>query len=1460
MATNHIVTLANLLKDSPTFSDQMTIFSNTLETFRDDFRRKCETVRGYLLSTCDTVTLYGSSTLDLDEFNSTCDYYVETNKRILSLLNSSGRFFDIAITTEGARCIYNYEGVKMVCCLNLNNKLYLKTSELIKYYLTIDEKIAQLMVLVKILVFCNIPDDRCTVSNYMLYLMVIFFLQQEPYKLPTVIFLQDGATPHLIDGWNCGFQHKSCNTEAINNVTLLHLLQDFCNFYSDFDYFSCVISPFVGFTIPKLSFVKPYNLPECFSNYINSKNDLRMDSGLCIQDFFDHTNNVSKDLTYEFCGKLTAMCRSLVNLINLGETGLFYNLFIHGNDGSKIPIHQFDIIVENYENEKKCRDLVRDMIHKILSQVLYFSVKKTEDNTRIIYKCISKQNIWYERIYCQKKVVQGASFNTALDLEIATTSFVIKQYSLLQTGETNIELTFSKNPYRVTVHIAQNTVPQYHMEHFLLVLLKNHLVKKHKDKTEQLNNETKMKIETIKKAITGDYSLSCQLSLLLLKHLCPKEKILVDAPVILGEIKTILKPHYSQIKLQIFGSVILKLNDCFSALDFSMTLDKKISLTCLVEALKESDNYSNVSIGKKGQVEVIQCTHKKFNFVCNLWLKNEIWLCNTELVRFYFKKHMVLKELLQIVKFWIISCNLEEFFPTYVIYILLIFYFQQEKKLPSVKQLQEKIPPKIKEGWNCNFTNSDEKLQNLNLYNNLRDFFQFYSNFNYISYVISPYIGTAVPKIALTKPCNLKLFPQLDNKEEFFVSRGLCIQDFFEHSVNLTKKVPANIAGIFGNLCQKTYKALTSRIPQFKTFETQDNSNCFYIEMDKNNDEYLWRLSVKEHTLTILKKVMGCIVVKVENLSNSHIKYTVIELKRFWVGREKILKKLLKDLPKNCSDIDKDIAVTENITQTFPGNADWESQLELEFVKNPTRVEITFKGSDREALVAHFFYTRLVTLLALKEGSKIEIHEDLGNLPEWTCNYVKLYNPIVKSLQKGDSLYSHIAEEAKIRDSIQADLDSALDPIFTKPRIIGSNHIGVRFSQDIVDFYVENTRTHKETEIATMKLLQYLIGKSSDFCEVLIVKNKIPVIKFKHQKTGKICQLNVRYKISQRTSDLIRNYFNHANLKLLSAVIKFWSVLCKFKDEDGISSYVINLLIIFYLQQIYKVESVADLQKNLASDIVEGCNCAFKPPDLSEIKTDLNELICGFFKFYGSFNYISFIVSPYYGVSVEKTGFLEVPNFSLSCGLCVQDPFDHSNNVSCAVSLNSSGKFAALCRKSLEILQNAGVNVLLTSCLSLKSCGFSIEKNCDKSDRDWMQFIKINTSTILEDMLGCKVASLGNPEALCVIYNCVLNYDIWTHRLSVLKVLNEDLNKETAATTFIKDTYSATCLTKFVFDMSYDEKKKAVQVEVKGNGDIFHLTHFVYTRLREILEKENSEGSDMDISCKFKIILFLFFI
>ncbi|XP_054478870.1 poly(A) RNA polymerase, mitochondrial [Anoplopoma fimbria] len=191
------------------------------------------------------------------------------------------------------------------CDLTANNRVAMKSTELLYLYRELDPRVRHLVFTVRCWarahgITSSIPG--AWISNFSLTVMVLFFLQRRsPPIIPTLDHLRDLAGPadkSVIEGNDCTFVSDFNKIQLQSNTeTLEKLLREFFEFYATFAFNRMSISIRKG---------KEQNKPEV--------------APLHIQNPFETSLNVSKNVNVTQLERFVALCQESSWLLQQSET------------------------------------------------------------------------------------------------------------------------------------------------------------------------------------------------------------------------------------------------------------------------------------------------------------------------------------------------------------------------------------------------------------------------------------------------------------------------------------------------------------------------------------------------------------------------------------------------------------------------------------------------------------------------------------------------------------------------------------------------------------------------------------------------------------------------------------------------------------------------------------------------------------------------------------------------------------------------------------------------------------------------------------------------------------------------------------------------------------------------------------------------------------------------------------
>uniref|UniRef100_A0A0C9RP81 Tut1_2 protein n=1 Tax=Fopius arisanus TaxID=64838 RepID=A0A0C9RP81_9HYME len=228
------------------------------------------------------------------------------------------------------------------------------------------------------------------------------------------------------------------------------------------------------------------------------------------------------------------------------------------------------------------------------------------------------------------------------------------------------------------------------------------------------------------------------------------------------------------------------------------------------------------------------------------------------------------------------------------------------------------------------------------------------------------------------------------------------------------------------------------------------------------------------------------------------------------------------------------------------------------------------------------------------------------------------------------------------------------------------------------------------------------------FINRLVEDCRVPIITITHRFTGIECDISATNGLTVENTKIIGAYCNnYPNCRKLIIFLRNWMVYCELTGVNGINSYTIAWLVIYFLQVVSILPTIFELiDSNKASNIVAGWETGVLI-DFEPRRTDqsFRELLTQFFKFYASFDYRNDVICPLLGEPVKKTLFSnpnELPSamkpylnslngengvpFRVDSVLCLQDPFDLAHNLCKAVKKLTVYKLQTFCTLSAQTL------------------------------------------------------------------------------------------------------------------------------------------------------------------------------
>lgn len=307
--------------------------------------------------------------------------------------------------------------------INFNSPFGIINTNLIRFFISTDNRLIPLFVLIKYWSKLNDLTGPNKFSNYSIILMVIFYLQRlvKPI-LPPVEFLQKDPRCDIIkDGWNVGFDSSLHNfPQNHNDSNVLSLLEGFFRFYSNLQLETVVLSPLTGLALPIATFQDVSQLPPDLHRYVSLLNvankpikPFPICKTLNVQDPFELNRNITASVSLKLKTLFINACATgLMRIENARQTQYFEG-FLHRLLDAELGIEETQLSVGSVRKVYPIKNTgiipnrlitlygekLKFLVENILTNVLKCKfVKKLKSKNQavpsVFYTCDSFYNLW----------------------------------------------------------------------------------------------------------------------------------------------------------------------------------------------------------------------------------------------------------------------------------------------------------------------------------------------------------------------------------------------------------------------------------------------------------------------------------------------------------------------------------------------------------------------------------------------------------------------------------------------------------------------------------------------------------------------------------------------------------------------------------------------------------------------------------------------------------------------------------------------------------------------------------------------------------------------------------------------------------------------------------------------------------------------------------------------------------
>ncbi|XP_005110337.1 poly(A) RNA polymerase GLD2 [Aplysia californica] len=296
-------------------------------------------------------------------------------------------------------------------------------------------------------------------------------------------------------------------------------------------------------------------------------------------------------------------------------------------------------------------------------------------------------------------------------------------------------------------------------------------------------------------------------------------------------------------------------------------------------------------------------------------------------------------------------------------------------------------------------------------------------------------------------------------------------------------------------------------------------------------------------------------------------------------------------------------------------------------------------------------------------------------------------------------------EDLKKKMKLRKSLHTIFEGAFPGCRlfIVGSSMTGFATKSSDVDmcFMISEKEIDQKGDATfILSLIAKALGRCSFVRSPLVIRAKVPILKFEDRNSGVECDLNINNTIGIRNTHLLRHYaYMDWRVRPLMLFIKRWARYHDINDasKKTISSYSLSLMLIHYLQAGVRpavLPCLQNLQPDMFSSSRDVRKLSLSMEDVVDFSSQnaatLGELFLGFLNYYANvFNYDD-VISIRMGKKLN-------PREAYQCGidimqwknLRIEEPFEGSNTARSVYDVHVFWRILRVIRASFTALKQS---------------------------------------------------------------------------------------------------------------------------------------------------------------------------
>ncbi|XP_065213247.1 speckle targeted PIP5K1A-regulated poly(A) polymerase-like [Planococcus citri] len=436
-------------------------------------------------------------------------------------------------------------------------------------------------------------------------------------------------------------------------------------------------------------------------------------------------------------------------------------------------------------------------------------------------------------------------------------------------------------------------------------------------------------------------------------------------------------------------------------------------------------------------------------------------------------------------------------------------------------------------------------------------------------------------------------------------------------------------------------------------------------------------------------------------------------------------------------------------------------------------------------------------------------------------------------------------------ESIDIPLDGEYVAIANDWHLYGSYRNGLCCNDSDIDFHNGSFENLTNSDAGYLvKTIWEVFENNTYFDPIRYFETaRVPLVELKHRRTGKICSITFSGEMGEYDSLLAKLYLEqYSDLKVLTLFLKYVLVRHGLHGTRKITTHTLFWLLVFFMQQKKMLLPVKDVrEKNDAQNgnySFPDCYPEWRQTEYSS-EESIVSLYHGFLEFYKNFNFLKYVISPYFGYAlpIDNSVTLSKLLFTRSC-MNIQDMSTLTTNLAANVSLKAVNEFRVVCEHLFKNCENAlyeGYPFEISSKSELKSMKH-LYKNINQTASIDLDYVSLG-ARLKNDLKQYSIDAVSNLMEMVLRFEYVNGVScniIWVNRKQGDPVRNRVPvlyieYRTTYATLSNKHMLSmfeesSSCLSEkfgvfFLFDIHHDLKCVKVLVEGDGRFVDFMKTH-----------------------------------